>query len=440
MISSKLIDDLRPYLDQAKEVCIAVALMKDSALDSLQQIIPKNAKQRYLVGIDLPTTPSVLRILKSLESKTFEAGIFKTTKTFHPKVYIINDGSKLSAFVGSGNLTDGGLSDNIEMSLVTHDQEVCNSLREWFNNLYSISYPLSDENIEEYESHFKSLATVEEQSKVARTRIKLKKAEQTNDPLKDIDFSNRYFSYDHHAAFRPEIWRSRAPGSNDERHATYEQFYDLNRQIFPLFKTYGLSDLSHHKTKEYIVSHYFHADGFTSNELSAMWLSYGKKQNVIEEYQNLFPTPKRGIKNPERESQSFINHARLQIIIHHVSIGIWLFYGKKNGGSKFDRDHFKRQMNSKSYRDRFFKLFKDLPHEYFISLNDNDEFHIDYFQDSDSLHNYCKRDDPKNHFIIGRNYKIEDDAMSLLRLPMTVLEEFQRLHPLYDMMRDKTFG
>jgi hypothetical protein len=60
MISSKLIDDLRSYLDHAKEVWVAVALMKDSALDSLQQLIPKNAKQRYLVGIDLPTTPSVL--------------------------------------------------------------------------------------------------------------------------------------------------------------------------------------------------------------------------------------------------------------------------------------------------------------------------------------------------------------------------------------------
>lgn len=176
---------------------------------------------------------------------------------------------------------------------------------------------------------------------------------------------------------------------------------------------------------------YAHFEGRTSQELNAMWLSYGKSPDEIKEYHKLFPAIG---KNDEDDLQSFINHARLQIRIELKSIGIWILFGKKNGGSAFDRHYFKTRMQELGYRNDFYNMIKELPPEYWIIVSQNKKY-INEFKSTESLHEFCKKDNEKYYFIIGRDYQITDDEMSEATLPETVLNEFIRLYPIYEKMR-----
>lgn len=165
-----------------------------------------------------------------------------------------------------------------------------------------------------------------------------------------------------------------------------------------------------------------------------MWLSYGKRRDEIKQYHDLFPSANKYYKSEEDDKQSFINHARVQIRLDYESIGIWLLFGKNNGGSQFDRDHFFREMKRESYREDFYKLVTNLPDEYWIDVNEK-KLSCKSFISADDLYEHCKKDDPQKYFTIGRDYEIIDPKLSEDQLPITTLEVFRLLYPLYKMMR-----
>ena len=439
MMSTNLKDDLSNHLKNADEIWIAVALMKDSALRELQKEIKSSTKQNYLVGIDLPTEPKALRRLKEQQCESFVAGLCNTSREFHPKVYILRKDKELIAFVGSSNLTSGGFSNNIEMNLFTQDQDTCNSLLAWFKDLFDGSFPLSEENLNNYESEFLKFSDAENQARSRISRVKLTKPTKSNDPLDGIDFDDRYFNKEHHLAFREELRRDRSSHANKEREKVYRRFYQLHDQIINEFPKYNFNELKPHWVERFMVSHYYHQDGYTSDSLDSMWLSYGKPEEEIRRYQELFTKVPNEEKDTDRDLQSFINHARLQIRIELKEINIWLLFGKRNNGSIFDRDYFKKEMNKEEYKKEFFDLFKSLPEEFYISLSNEAWRYVREFPDAESLHEYCKTDKPLNHFIIGKSYNITDEEMSITNLPKTVLSEFKRLFPFYNTMRDKQF-
>ena len=106
----KLSLELKHILMDCDEIFVGVALISDKGFKFIQDHISKAAKQNYLVGIGLSTSPKVLSELKAREgSELFKSKIYhKLNELFHPKVYIIKKGNKLTAIVGSSNCTDGG--------------------------------------------------------------------------------------------------------------------------------------------------------------------------------------------------------------------------------------------------------------------------------------------------------------------------------------------
>ena len=85
MISTQLINDIAQHLREAKEFWVAVALMKDAAFTNLQNLILADAKQNYLIGINLPTSQTVLELLKNRASENFKALVYRQGATFHTK-------------------------------------------------------------------------------------------------------------------------------------------------------------------------------------------------------------------------------------------------------------------------------------------------------------------------------------------------------------------
>jgi len=373
-------------------------------------------------------------VLKNLRSKqngsTFCVGIAKSIDgIFHPKLYIVRKKDRYIAFLGSANLTAAGLNRNTELCCQIGEEDTCKALIEWFSAQFANSYPLNEENIRRYEQQFPSGNGRSDES--TTPAIDLVKDTIVPDILADIDFTNRYFSKSDHFAFREELWENRSMAAEEERKRVHDRFLELHKEIYVRFPQFELSSL-YPNQEPHIVSMYRHQDGFTEKEITAMWLSYGKSPEEIRMYRDL-PI----ISHKERKSDklSFINHARLQIRLELKSIGIWILFGKNNGGSLFDRGHFFDQMKSAAFRLSFYSEFKVLPDEFWISVNNEQKKHVSEFNNANELYGFCRKDDPQHYFIIGRDYEITDPEMSRTQLPETVLNEFRRLNRLYAMMR-----
>ncbi|TDW51820.1 HKD family nuclease [Flavobacterium sp. 270] len=432
--NTMIISDLKLNFDKllktTEEIWFSVALVKESTYDYIQETINKNCKQNYLIGIDLPTHPQVLRKMhEKLEKDLFESAIYKTKYNFHPKVYLFKKNDNYTAFIGSSNLTDGGLEDNIELNYKITNKEDCLSILNWFNTLYKESFPLTEDNILAYEEQFYSISELEKELKKKKKGLKLKRPVSANNPLEQINFSDRYFKKEHHWAFRSELWFNDTKEAIFERELAKNRCITLHNSIFPSFKDYGIQILQPNPMADHLISMTRQIDPTKPRKINAMWLSYGKSNNEIKEYQKL-------VGQDQKAKQTFIHHSRIQLKIDLNNIGIYLLFAKENEGGIFDRHFFKTSMRNKVYRDKFHEMINSLPDQYFISVGGNDEF-CNKFNSPEELHEFCKNDDIQKYFIIGRDFQITDDRMSENNLPQETLKIFKLLFPLYEMMRHK---
>lgn len=155
-------DEVENLLSEAIEVNIAVALCSNYAINALLNV-PKSCKLRIVTGVDLPTSLKVLRVLKSRYKK--KARIY-TESFFHPKVYIIRMKNKeLVAYIGSGNFTEGGLLNNIEVFYKVEDQDECNNISGWFENVFNKSLCITDDFLVKYKEYSKKWAEEENKRK-----------------------------------------------------------------------------------------------------------------------------------------------------------------------------------------------------------------------------------------------------------------------------------
>ncbi len=173
-IITKLSDELIVSIRTAHEIWVAVALMSFDGLKLIMNNAKPSCQQNYLIGIDLPTDPKALKSLNELQLKSdLKVRLFTDKECFHPKLYLMRDKNKYSAFVGSANCTNGGLSNNIELTINTIDQTVCKQLIKWFDQYYKTSKPLTTAFIDQYETEY-----LERQQLKAREEKTAKKEKQ----------------------------------------------------------------------------------------------------------------------------------------------------------------------------------------------------------------------------------------------------------------------
>jgi HKD family nuclease len=81
----------------------------------LRELHEAGAKIRLVIGVDMGGTSK--EVLRELASWPCEVFVFKNKRpgiTFHPKIYLVERHNSAELFVGSNNLTDGGLFRNYE--------------------------------------------------------------------------------------------------------------------------------------------------------------------------------------------------------------------------------------------------------------------------------------------------------------------------------------
>jgi len=413
LILSNIKSNIKEELISAKSIWIATAMISYNGWSFIQHNVNQSATQFYLIGIDLATDPLVFEAI--LKNNDFSAKVYQTLYTFHPKVYLIQKADGLyTAFIGSSNTTSWGLEKNVEMNYQLDDQKECKKLLAWFEELYVDGYLITPDYVNAYKSKYekavKFVKDIEQEAIDLKTTL-----------TKD---KSQFFSRNDHYVFNEKLHRINNPDIRKIRKEVSEKFLRLHKSIFPQFKSYGLIDLHHHHQSREIVSRHFF-NQYSGNYINAMWLHYGKSLPHLKVYKS----SDKSINKPE----SFINNIRMQVIIHENDVGIWLVLGRNNGSIK-DRQHFRQQMKSEFIRNDFFKNLKALGEEYWVNTKDVKVIDI---KTANELQQELGKENIDEYFVIGTTINWLDNRLSKENISTTILTEFKKLYPLYEIMRHK---
>lgn len=403
-------EELEPALRTASKVFIAAALINEEGYQFIENTVPPSCVRHYLVGINLPSCPRVLQDLLEKQNAEYLAAkvYFDKRITYHPKVYIIETPDQGTvAFVGSGNATGGGFARNIEMSLKICDPVTCNGLIEWFEHLFGTSHPLTETFIDRYTANFKK------RKRSKATEISdlnnLFEGEQANRQPEVIQ--NPFFDLLHYEALaNPTDHHS--PEIRAQRIRVSQRLRELHHRIYPFFHENDLTHLSCHHHSSHIVSSPVYRRGFNQRNLRHIWLNYGYRTTTTR----------------------LIDHPRLQVVLTNRNAGIWLIIGK-NGGSEYERNEIIRKMTDPAYRRLWYNLLTDLGNSYRLRFGDR-SFEPGDITDPEHLQELFQLDNLQHYLIISRDYLPDDPAISDGEIANTVLSEFQRLHAIYDLIRD----
>ncbi|GJN57566.1 NgoFVII family restriction endonuclease [Elizabethkingia anophelis] len=407
IIHTEIKQKLQVELLEAKSIWIATAMISYNGWKFIKENLSKDTEQHFLIGIDLATEPKVFEEL--LNKLHINSRVYQTNYTFHPKVYLLQKrDNSFTAFIGSSNTTIWGLEKNVEMNFLVNDQAECIKLLEWFNEHYSKGYIITEDFVDDYKSKY--------------TRINIKKKgiiseiQQINSEV--AQDSEQFFTRNEHKIFEERYHRINSSDLQRIRKRVSDKFKEIHKIIYPQFNSYGLSDLHcHHNLREIVSRHFFNS--FSGNYINAMWLHYGKSYEQLQIY----------------NEKSFINNIRLQVIIHKDSLGIWLVLGK-NRGSVRDREYFREQMKNAFIRKRFFEAYKKLGNDYWMNIKGIPS--VEDIKTPEELHIYTQKESIDDYFIIGNDIGWLDDRLSKTNIANTILQEFRKLYPLYEIMKNKS--
>jgi hypothetical protein len=400
-------------LQQVEHCYIATAGISEAGFDFIRSRIPTKSKMEIVTGLDVPTSPEVLRRIWRNYQGRITLNIY-TRNFFHANVYIFDlPFRKAVAFIGSGHFTLDGIKDGEELFYKITDTKEIENLKSWFIGYYEFGEPLSEELIREYEYLYPALKQRDILSRQEKKQfIALTTAGFSWDQIK---FKLQYFKKEDYLALSSSKARLTTPDIQAERENVKDKLIQLHELINDHVHRLKLHE--DHDSNQ-IVSSLDPAD-HPDGKLRSMWIAYGLSEAGLKKY----------------TSATFAEVMQLQIILQQKDFGIWLVPGKPNTG-KADRESFKSRMNDVEYRKQFFTLLTGLSAGYWIEIA-GDKKAIEIFQNEDALWEFTKADDWMYYtFIIGKNYSPADPEISSEHIAPTVMKEFDKLVLVYRHLKD----
>lgn len=129
---------------------IATASISEDGFEMIMSRLPRKCTVQIVTGFHSPTNPNVLyRILEEYSDRV-ELKVF-SLNVFHANVYQFDlPYRKGIAFVGSGQLTVGGLQKNEELTVQIEDEKEVEEIRRWFTRYFETSSELTKKLVDEY--------------------------------------------------------------------------------------------------------------------------------------------------------------------------------------------------------------------------------------------------------------------------------------------------
>lgn len=154
----KLINSFKKFAEDAEEIDIAVAYVKNSGLELTKNIL-SDKKVRILFTFEFLTTdPESIERLIEQGAECREYRVSGTEElNFHPKLYIFKGNQTVRVLIGSSNFTAGGLLSNVESCLAvegSYGDEIIDKILNNFERIWKSSKAkqISEEDLENYKS------------------------------------------------------------------------------------------------------------------------------------------------------------------------------------------------------------------------------------------------------------------------------------------------
>lgn len=388
-------------LQQVEHCYIATAAISEAGFDFIRSRIPTKSKMEIVTGLDVPTSPEVLRRIWRNYQGRITLNIY-SRNFFHANLYIFDLPFRKSvAFIGSGHFTLDGIKDGEELFYKITDAKEIENLKSWFIGYYEFSNPLSEELIQEYEYLYPTL----KQRDIASRQEKKQFIELTATGFNwdQVKFKNQFFKKEDFLALSSSQARLTTPEIQAARvnaQTKLIQLHELIKKDVARLKLPADIDVSK------IVSS-LDPNDHPDKKLQQVWLTYGRN-----------------------EADFFT--IQLTLLQKEVSIGLT---SKPNTG-KVDRENFQKQMHNEEYRKQFFTLLTGLGAGYWIEIV-GDKKAVDAFQQEDTLWEFTRADNWMHYtFSIGKNYAPGDAQISTDLIAPTIMKELEKLVFLYRHLSD----
>jgi hypothetical protein len=411
MIVKKLAAPLinEKLLQSAEHCYIATAAISEAGFDFIRSRIPTKCKMDIVTGLDVPTSPQVLRRIWRNYQGRMTLNIY-TRNVFHSNVYIFDlPFRKAVAFVGSGDFTLEGIKDREELFYKIIDPKQIEELKSWFIGYFEFSEPLNEGLMEEYEL----LYPVFRQRDIASRHEKEELLMLTAGGFSwdAIKFRGQFFQKEDYLTFANNRAQSSAPEMMEQRQQVRSKLLNLHELVKEHARKLKLVEETNPEWVVCSLDPLQHPYG----KLRSLWINFGRDESELKKF-NL------------HTRLTDVTH--LQISVKPQSVEVSLLCGAAGKG-KEDREYFKDKMLEEEYRNQFFKLLTELGEDYWIEVF-GDRKKANAFQHVEMLAEYTKADDWRFYtFSIGRDYRPGDQAISSDNISKTIAQEFGRLAVLY---------
>lgn len=235
--TNKRKDFLRNELEkQGKntEVYIAVAFFTDHKF--IQNLLDNGCIVFLIVRLGFPTDPYNLKQI--MGKRNIHIRYF-SSKRFHPKLYIFGDEV---AYIGSSNLTDGGLMANQELTVsIGNEDEHFEELHTIFNDYWNSAMVLTEDILQSYK---------EITSKYKETLKELSRLDTEITESKEIPFSESSDSTD-----KPKL--TSLTREIDNLQKDYQLFLNGYRELMEIYNNLGYRQVPAHRLPLRLEIHRF---------------------------------------------------------------------------------------------------------------------------------------------------------------------------------------
>jgi len=423
IIASKLSIEFNRIAKNVSDCYIAVGMITDHMFDFAERQLINCHNLQIVCGIHMATTPDVMvKLMDQTKAGKIKAGVY-TKRFFHAKLYLFKCNGKWTAYVGSGNFTNGGWTENEELFIKVTEQTAGTCLEERFHNWFEDCEPIDDNFITLYSQNFVANIHLEREKKKNISNLLDKLNSKFN--LDNVDFEDQFFKKQEILAFEPGKTNLDTTEVLAERQLVRNKLFLLNSMLaHRIPKSWNI--VPHYKP-DHIVSHIETKNHHDFN-VRSLWIGYGRSELQLKKYDK-YP----GLNNTP------LFFMRMQVIVSYEKVGVWLMPGKNNAG-QIDRESFLGKMNDVAYCERFFNLLTGLGNSYWIEVAD-DLQSVAKFKKPQELKEYITNDNWRYYyFIIGKDYNLGDVELKEGNIVQTCLNSFTKYWPIYEMIRDKTFG
>lgn len=410
MIIKKLAAPLinEKLLQEAEHCYIASASISEAGFDFIRSRIPPKCKMDMVTGLDVPTSPQVLRRIWRNYQGRITLNIY-TRNVFHSNVYIFDlPFRKAVAFIGSGDFTLEGIKDREELFYKITDAKQIEELKSWFTGYFEFAEPLNEALMLEYELLYPSFKQREIASRQEKEEFVLLTTAGFN--WEAIKFKNQFFKKEHYLTFandRANLTTQEVVAQREEVRNKLVLLHDSIKEHVHKLKLFENSDIN------CLVSS-IDATHYSNQKVRSLSISYGRGEAELKKI------------NQEIKLEDVV---QFQLSIKPQSIEVSLFCGIGKG--REDRAYLKDKMFEEEYRNQFFKLLTGLGSGYWIEVV-GDKRKVESFLKPELLAEFIKADDWRYYaFSVATKYSPGDPAISSDNISKTMMQEFDKLVLLY---------